>query len=65
MTPGLVAFEMAGGAFLTGGLLTLGSAAGAAINSMNWTRKTAIDEMAKSISDEICDVSKYKMIYDS
>ena len=64
-TTAVVAFEMSGGAFLTGGLLTVGSAAGAAISSISWTKKTAIDEMAKSLSDEICDVSKYKMIYDS
>ena len=64
-TTAVVAFEMSGGAFLTGGLLTVGSAAGAAISSISWSKKTAIDEMAKSLSDEICDVSKYKMIYDS
>ena len=59
---GLVAIEMAMGGVLTCGLLTAG---GLAVSSMSWTKKGAIDEMAKQISNEICDVAKYKMIYDT
>jgi len=41
---GLVAIEMAMGGVLTCGLLTVG---GVAVSSMSWTKKGAIDEMAK------------------
>ena len=60
LAAGLFAFEMSMGA-LTGGLLNVGAVA----VSMGWTKKGAIDEMAKQITNEICDVAKYKMIYDS
>ena len=44
ISSGLVAFEMSMGGVLTGGLLTVGAAA---VSSMGWTKKGAIDEMAK------------------
>ena len=50
---------------LTGGAITITSAAGFGTAKLFWQRRSTIDQMSEQTTNELCDVAKYKLIYEA